>query len=319
MDHTVFIQTNHIQIVGALVAEYAFRRNSAHNDKFDIRIINIQDYPFFAEHEGKSYLRGKTQRPWLNEDLQSFTLTRFMPPELMNYQGRAVVVDPDVFPLTDIWELLTRDMQGKAILARPRSRTGKDGPLNRCIATSVMLLDNAKLTHWKVEQQFEEMFEGKRDYKEWICLLTEDRDTIDLLEPEWNDLDHLTARTRMLHTTKRKTQPWKTGLPVDFRPAEPTRFPLSPSLIYHRTRRKIGVALGKSEYFGLGNYRQNPDPNQERFFFGLLKECVDQGIVTEDMIRHEMQQNHVRHDALEVLDRVEPLAPYPAPPMPLPG
>ena len=33
-----------------------------------------------------------------------------------------------------------------------------------------------------------------------------------------------------------------------------------------------------------------------------------QGKVTEAMIQDEMRQNHVRHDALEVLDRTPPLA-----------
>jgi hypothetical protein len=58
----------------------------------------------------------------------------------------------------------------------------------------------------------------------------------------------------------------------------------------------------------MGRYRAHPDQNQERFFFGLLRECVDQGIVTEDMLRAEMRRNHVRHDAFEVLDRTPPLA-----------
>jgi hypothetical protein len=79
----------------------------------------------------------------------------------MNYQGRAVVIDPDVFARADIWELLSRDMQGKAILCRPKSGAkGRRG----CLATSVMLLDNAKLTHWKFEEQFNAMFDYKRDY-----------------------------------------------------------------------------------------------------------------------------------------------------------
>ena len=39
MDHTVFIQTNHKQITGAIVAEYALRRYSTHNDRFDVRIV----------------------------------------------------------------------------------------------------------------------------------------------------------------------------------------------------------------------------------------------------------------------------------------
>ena len=36
MKHAVFIQTNHKQIVGAIVAEHALRRYSTHNDKFDV-------------------------------------------------------------------------------------------------------------------------------------------------------------------------------------------------------------------------------------------------------------------------------------------
>jgi hypothetical protein len=211
MDHKVFIQTNHKQITGAIVAEYALRRYSHNNDKFDVQIIHKKDYPWFDEHEGKLYLRDGLQRKWLNDDLQSFTLTRFMPPELMGYQGRAVVIDPDIFAASDIWELLSRDMQGKAIMCR--SRSGTKGFKDHCMATSVMLLDCAKLTHWKVREQFADMFDFKRDYMHWICLRTEDRDTIGLFEKEWNDFDHFTPATKMLHTTKRKTQPWKTGLP----------------------------------------------------------------------------------------------------------
>jgi len=221
MDYCVFIQTNHKQIVGALVAEYALRRNSQHSDKFDVRIMDTRDYPFFKTREGQLYLRDGVKRPWLNDDLQSFTPTRFMPPELMGYQGRAVVIDPDIFAIADIWELLSRDMMDKAIMCRPRS--GTKGMIDRCLASSVMLLDCAKLTHWKVEEQFNEMFEFKRDYMPWICLRMENRDTIGLFENEWNDFDKLTAQTKMLHVTRRKTQPWKAGLPIDWRPAERSR------------------------------------------------------------------------------------------------
>ena len=57
MKHAVFIQTNHKQIVGAIVAEHALRRYSTHNDKFDVQIIDSNDYPFFAAKEGQEYLR----------------------------------------------------------------------------------------------------------------------------------------------------------------------------------------------------------------------------------------------------------------------
>ena len=300
MDYCVFIQTNHKQYIGALVAEYALKRNSRHADKFDVRIIHMKDYPFFQTKEGQLYLRDGAKRTWLNDDLQSFTLTRFMPPELMGYQGRAVVIDPDVFAVGDVWELLSRDMEGKAIMCRPRS--GRKGKVYGCMASSVMLLDCAKLTHWRVEEQFNEMFEFKRDYMDWICVKLEPRETIGLLENEWNDFDKLTEKTKMLHTTKRKTQPWKTGLPVDFRPPERVRG-FSPQGWIQSLRRTLF-----GEYGLMGHYKPHPDPNQERFFFGLLKECVEQGIVTEEMIREQMRLNHVRHDALEVLERTPPLA-----------
>jgi hypothetical protein len=308
-DHAVFIQTNHKQIVGALVAEYALRRNSRHNDDFDVHIMHARDYPFFAAREGQLYLRDGVKRPWLNEDLQSFTPTRFLPPELMGYQGRAVVIDPDIFAIADVWDLLSRDMSGKAILCRRRA--GPKGVVDRCLASSVMLLDCAKLSHWKVEAAFNEMFEFRRDYQPWVCLRLEDRDTIGLFEEEWNDFDRLTPDTKMLHVTRRRTQPWKAGLPIDWRPAE--RFRLFPPVAWlMRARRHLF-----GEYGLLGNYKEHPDLNQAHLFFGLLKECLDQGIITEAMLREEMRRNHVRHDAFEVLAHTPDLAPPGQPPLKL--
>ena len=299
MEHCAFIQANDKQWLGALVAEYALRRNSAHNDRFDIRFMPYDEFPFLQAREGDYYLRDGGMREWVRNDLQSFTPTRFLPPQLMNYEGRAVVIDPDVFALADVWDLLSRDMQGKAIMCRPKSgNKGKRG----CLATSVMLLENAKLTHWKVEEQFNDMFESRRDYMKWVCLKYEDPDTIGLFEPEWNDFDHLTGHTRMLHTTKRKTQPWKTGLPVDFRPADTFRlFP--PKHWFRRARRALFGDYGLT-----GKYKQNPDPNQERFFFGLVRECLDKGVFDENLLREEMAKNNLRHDALELLERTPPLA-----------
>ena len=108
MKPTVFIHTNHKQVVGALVAEHSLKRNSINADKFDVRIIHTKDYPALRAREGQPYLRDGVKRIWRYDDLQSFTTLRFMPPELMGYQGRAVVIDPDVFAAGDVWELLTR-------------------------------------------------------------------------------------------------------------------------------------------------------------------------------------------------------------------
>jgi hypothetical protein len=168
-----------------------------------------------------------------------------------------------------------------------------------------MLLDNAKLRHWQVAQNFAEMFAGKRDYSDWIDLKLEPADSIGVIESTWNDFDRLTPETRFIHNTHRRTQPWKTGLRVDFRPAENGQS-INLSNLFHRARRAMF-----GEYGLLGHYKRHPDSNQERLFFALLKECYEKGIVTSEMLGEQMRLNHVRHDALEVMARTPTLTEQP--------
>ena len=297
-DCCVFIHTNERQWLGALVAEYSFRRNSVHADKFAVKFIHTRDYPYLSAREGQTFLRGGTSRVWHMDDLQSFTPLRFLPPKLMNWEGRAVVTDPDVFAVGDIYELFTLDMKGAAVMGRHRS--AKEDKRAQ-VATSVMLLDCARLKHWDAEKEFGQLFTAEKDYKEWMVLGYENPANIGFLADCWNDFDHLDANTRLLHNTKRKTQPWKTGLPVDYTPAD--KFKDKPLLAQaNRLRAKVF-----GEYGLLGRYREHPDLAQQNFFFGLLKECLLTGHITEGLVREEIRKNHVRHDAFEVLDRTPEL------------
>jgi len=300
MKSTVFIHTNEKQILGALVSKHSFERFASRDNPFDVKLIYTGDHPILAAHEGRLYLRDGLKRAWANDDLQSFTVLRFAPPGLMSFEGRSIVVDPDVFCVGDPMALIGRDMQGRAIMARKR-----EGAKSDAWASSVMLLDNAKLRHWQVERHFQEMFRFERDYMDWITLHCEPQESIGLLEPHWNDFDRLTPETRMLHNTRRRTQPWKSGLKVDFRPPEKAGS-LRPGHVLHRIRRAL-----VGDYGLLGRYKTHPDPNQERLFFALLKECLDRNIVTRDMIGEHMRLNHVRHDAFEVLARTPSLAERP--------
>jgi len=290
---TVFIHTNHKQMLGALVSRYSLQKNSAHADKFDVKFIEVKDFPVMADHEGRQYRRDGEMRQWLNDDLQSFTPLRFAPPQLMGYSGKAVVMDPDIFAIGDIWELLSRDMKDTAIMCRPKSgRKGRKG----AYASSVMLLDCEKLGHWTFEDNFKEMFEPvKRDYMDWVSLKLENPATIGLFENEWNDFDNLTENTKLLHNTKRKTQPWKTGLKIDYRQAD--TFQLFPPR--HWIRRGRRALFG--DYKFAGTYAAHPDPNQEKFFFGLVREGLEEGVFSEAMLRDEMSQGHLRPDALQLV------------------
>ncbi len=293
MKPTVFIHTNHKQMLGALVSRYSLRKHSAHSDQFDVQFIEVQNYPCMLEREGQLYRRDGEMRPWINDDLQSFTPLRFTPPQLMHYEGRAVIMDPDIFAIGDIWELLQRDMAGAAIVCRPKSgRKGRKG----AFASSVMLLDCAKLKHWQFEHDFGEMFKPvKRDYMDWVSLKLEDTATIGLFENQWNDFDNLTDDTKLLHNTKRNTQPWKTGLKIDYRPAD--TFQLFPPR--HWLRRGRRALFG--DYKFAGTYDAHPDPRQEAFFFGLVHEALEDGEFTEALLRDEIAQGHLRPDALELI------------------
>ena len=289
----VFIQCNHKQLLGGIVAEYALRRNSARADDFDVRIMHTKDFPFIEARDGQEYLRGGETAVWQYDNLQSFTPLRFAPPELAGYEGRAIVIDPDVFAIADVWELFERDMQGKAIVGRLRSGSkGRAGVM----ASSVLLLDCPQLKHWHCEEQFEELFTRKRDYMNWIGLELEPASSVGFFEDEWNDFDLLTPRTKMLHNTKRQTQPWKTGLPIDFNFARKRLRAAHPSSWFHPF-----VRLGRSILPPV--YRRHPDPAQEDFFFGLLRECLENNVVDEKLLREEMRSNHLRHDALDLLER----------------
>ena len=46
-------------------------------------------------------------------------------------------------------------------------------------------------------------------------------------------------------------------------------------------------------------YQPHPDPRQEAFFFGLVKECLAAGLVSEDFVRRAVAAHDVRPDVFE--------------------
>jgi hypothetical protein len=277
---TVFVQANARQMIGARITAYSYQRSSRSPDSFDVKILAVEAFPRLMQ-PGQSIVRGGYIRDWDPDDPQSFTPLRFAPPTLMGFEGRALVSDPDCFAVDDVVELLERDMAGKSVWAKPRP--GHNGNPDY-IASSVMLLDCAMLKHWDFEPLLDRLFARDFDYVDWIELKNEDRSTIGFLEPEWNSFDELNPGTKILHTTKRNTQPWKTGLPVDYTLREQGPW----DVLRRRLQRR---------------YRPHPDRNQEALVYALLSEMIDFGIITEGELVREMEANNIRHDSLELIDR----------------
>ena len=284
MKPTVVIHTNGKQMLGALVSAHSYRRNSRNPDAFEVRIVNASEYPGLAVR-GRTFLRGGHVREWDPDDLQSFTPLRFAVPDLVGHEGLALVTDPDVFAVGDVSELFSRDLEGKAIWCRPRPGYDK---ISDPLATSVMLLDCGRLPHWRFAEQLEALWSHRIDYLDWINLRLEKLETIGLLEPEWNDFDRLTPATKLLHNTKRRTQPWKTGLPIDFT---------------LRERRGLMSLVMPIVQTVAPNYTRHPDRRQEAYFYALLAEGIDTGSIDPKQVEQEVRAGHVRPDSIALIDR----------------
>jgi hypothetical protein len=292
MSFKYFVHTNNKQILGALVAKYTVEKYTRHGDRFTVEILNSDEVPELINMTGKSYLRNGKTTPWRPNDLQSFTLTRFMPPEAMNYSGKSIVVDADVFSVgTDVWDLFQMDMGTNAVLAKKHKEDSW--------ATSVMLLDNTKLRHWTISDITSGLVEKKYDYADIMGLKDKSHMTrgitLGLLDENWNCYDTLTPDTKLLHNTYRATQPWKTGLKRDFQV-----FKMKP-ILGVIPREWIHTLLGR----GNRHYRKHPDPNQETFFFSHLKSAIINGAISEKLVHEQIALTNIRHDALNVLDRVK--------------
>lgn len=278
---TIFIQANQKQYLGAKLAEFSFLKERRARS-FEIEILKLQDFPQLYSRQGQSYLRNGKKTVWDNEDLQSFTLLRFLPPQLMNYQGKAIVVDPDVFAFADPQELFNFPLNEKK-LACCAYENGEI--LN--YKSSVMLLDCARLKDWNWDQGIAELFSFKRDYRPWMGLRLENPQDLARLPDEWNHCDYLDPKTKFIHYTLRKTQPWKTGLPVDYS--------------YDQQKglrgRLRALIKDRPERF----YLPNPHPQQVKLFFSLTQEALRAGHIKKELIESELHQKHLRPDFFEAM------------------
>lgn len=296
MKPVVVYHTNDQQMLAARVHAHALKRRSASPERFDVRILRLEDTPYLLEQEGRQYFWWHDDAPltWRRRDLQSFALIRRKVPAELGFSGRALVLDPDVSPVGDVYELLSRDLAGRAIGCTRRPERHNDHYL---FGSAVMLLDCAKLRHWDWEHDIDEIFAGRLEAGAWLSLLDENADLIGLIEPEWNHLDTLDERTKLLHNTNTVTQPWKTGLRADFR----EHMPRGPAVLQWFRGSAVPHVFTRPNAV---RYQPHPDPRQERQFFNALEQCLEDGVITTRELRQEMRKGYLRADALQQLARM---------------
>ena len=60
-----------------------------------------------------------------------------------------------------------------------------------------------------------------------------------------------------------------------------------------------GSFAGDEEWRGAAPH---PDPAQEIFFFGLVREALQAGDISEELLRDEIAKGHLRSDAMKLID-----------------
>jgi hypothetical protein len=297
----VVIHTNDQQLVPALVGAYSLKARSKNPEFFEVRILRLEETPHLYNREGQKFVWWDARRTavWRRSDLQSFAPLRRMVPELLGFVGRALVLDPDVFAIGDVNELLSRGMDGRAILCRPRQvheiPDVYRAQRSQLYSSAVMLLDCAQLRNWDWARDIDALFSCRLKLTPWLSLMDVPSERIGLFEEEWNDRDTLTPDTKLLHNTEISTQPWKTGLRADYHEYAP-RGPMPLQWLTHRA-----VRLRHQRTLTPLLYRPHPDPAQEDLFFGLLNEALESGEISERLVRRAIRRRHLRSDTFALL------------------
>jgi len=195
----VYIQSNKYQKIAAKVAAYSFERFGLKTE-----YLNFEDNKFLNHYLGHSYLR-KGKNCIFKDDLQSFTILRFLAPQINKYKEKILVIDPDVFALKDPSHMINL-ISNFDIACTFR---------NNFPRSEVMLI-NANKVNWKFEDICKKMFNKQIDYTKLINLSFDENLQVKKIKSDYNSIDIVNDETILLHTSNRITQPWKEGLKINF-------------------------------------------------------------------------------------------------------
>ena len=277
----IFICANRHQSIPAKVSKFSILKRSEFQFS-DVNIVYKENFKFMNALNGTTILRDGKEFVFSDDDMQNFTLLRFYIPELMNYQGKALIIDPDIFLVRHgIESIFDFDTTEFSLYCRKGKR-------NKTWSTSVMMTDNAKLKHWEINSLIDDMRNNRLDYKDLMSLSLE-KSKIGSLSNIWNEFDAINEDTILLHTTEKITQPWRSGLYMNSS--------IQP-LFGFLPRDKIYKWFGKDLRTG----REHPKESVQKFFFDELKECINEKVVTIDEIKDAIKNEYIRKDIFNLLE-----------------
>jgi hypothetical protein len=144
-----------------------------------------------------------------------FSFSRYLIPELMNFNGVAVYMDSDMVVFSDVAELFSTPLDGSSVAVTsqvavpekwtndPHFRTGRQ--------YSLMVID-CERARWHIDEVIGHLDSGEFRYEDLLYDLAIEPSTNVRgdLDARWNHLESFVAgETKLLHFTVVPTQPWK--------------------------------------------------------------------------------------------------------------
>ena len=269
----IFIQSNPQQELAAKVSSFSFSKYGFKN----VEILKLHEIDSLRDKFGKKYLRNGSMTKFDPNDLQSFTLLRFIPPKIHN--DFCLVIDPDVFLVNDPTSELLKCLNNNNF---KMFCTNKDGKMK----SEVCLINCKKFDLWDFDKLIDEMFLGKVDYQDVINFNFLGAGKIGSLNENFNVWDNLNDRTIFLHTTNRITQPWKQGLKVDF------KFHTSRYNYFKNFLRKV-LGLKYNKKLFQKKYIEHPNLEVRNFVKKIFKDAIDSNYLSINDIEHSIKNSYI--------------------------
>lgn len=254
----IYIQSNQKQFLAAKVSAYSFNRFG-----YETHIMKIEDTQVLKSKFGSSYLRSGKNKIF-KDDLQSFTLLRFLAPQLNSYSDYILVIDPDVFAIKNPKKILDYVDDDHDIFCTFKNNFPR----------SEMMLINAKKVRWNFNKIIDQIFNKSMDYSDLMNLTFDDNIKIKKVPDCFNDHDLINNNTIILHTTNRITQPWKEGLKIDF---ERHNYSLK-NFLKNIIKKIFGLKYDKNLLFK--KYQKHPSQEVIKVVKELFKESIDKKVLS---------------------------------------
>jgi lipopolysaccharide biosynthesis glycosyltransferase len=266
----IFIQSNKFQYTAAKVAKFSFERFG-----YTIEIVNFEEHEILTKRIGEKYLR-KGKIKIFKNDLQSFTLLRFLIPQLAKPNDKIAIIDPDVFalqPLNKLQEIT--NVENKIFC------TFYNG-----IPRSEVMIGKAKNFYLNFNQLIYDLFELKIDYDDIMSLRVYKESELVEIPQAYNQHDQINNGTFILHTTNRISQPWKLGLKIDF-----DRHLSSKTKIINYLKKYLFFPYNKS--FVSNYYIKHESKEVYNLILELFKEAVNKNYINKSELEKSVQEGFV--------------------------